>query len=120
MVPLIELLFYLFFFPLKVALYLLLLILLLENFFILSIAGPDSTPCVHPAYISRAPKSSSILAVSIIDPAVSTSSSKITACLSFTSPITVDAMALSSFPALLLSINAIGHPKYSEYLYAFF
>ena len=34
-------------------------------------------------------------------------------------PITFVAIALSSLPSLLLSIRAIGHPKYFEYLYAF-
>ena len=35
------------------------------------------------------------------------------------SPITLVAIALSSFPSLLLSTKAIGQPKCSAYLYAF-
>ena len=42
------------------------------------------------------------------------------AFFSFTSPIIVVPIALSLFPSLLLSSIAIGHPKNSEYLYAFF
>ena len=84
--------------------------------FILSIAGPDKTPCVQATYISFAPNFLITFTVSKIEPAVSISSSNINAFLPSISPITLVAIALSSFPSLLLSIKAIGHLKCSAYL----
>ena len=83
----------------------------MSEFFILSIAGPTSTPCVAPAYISFAPWAFKIDAASISVPAVLTSSSKINAVFPFISPIIPVATALSLFESLLLSINASGHSK---------
>ena len=92
---------------------------LIGEFCILSIAGPTSTPCVAPAYISFAPCSFNIFAASTSVPAVLTSSSNISAVFPSISPIIFVATALSLLSSLLLSINANGQLKKCEYLYAF-
>ena len=81
--------------------------LVIEDSFILSIAGPDKTACVQQAYISLAPNFFNALAAFVIVPAVSIISSSIMIFLPSTSPIRFITSETLAF-GLLLSIIASG------------
>jgi hypothetical protein len=85
-----------------------------------SSAVPEKTPCVAQEYTSRAPSATRASTASMSEPAVSISSSMITAVLPATSPMTFMSSVRSSLPRRRFSTIASGARSFSAKFRAFF